>query len=82
MHRGFNLFTLVDLKSGESAKISALRGGKNLNARLSTLGFTPGVIIYMTHNYGHGPIIVTVRDTRIAIGRGEARHILVTREIE
>ena len=82
MHRSFNLFTLVDLKSGESAKISALRGGKNLNARLSTLGFTPGVVIYMTHNYGHGPIIVTVRDTRIAIGRGEARHILVTREIE
>lgn len=82
MHSTSNLYTLVDLKAGESAKVSALQGGKHLNARLSTLGFTPGVIINMTHNYGHGPIVVTVRDTRIAIGRGEARHILVTRDVE
>ncbi|PKO08861.1 MAG: hypothetical protein CVU40_13745 [Chloroflexi bacterium HGW-Chloroflexi-2] len=73
---------LADLKSGESATISALKAGRNINARLSTLGFTPGVMIYMTHNYGHGPIVVTVRDTRIALGRGEAQTILVTREKE
>lgn len=73
---------LDDLKSGERATISALKAGRNINARLSTLGFTPGVSIYMTHNYGHGPIVVNVRDTRIALGRGEARTILVTKEIE
>ncbi|MBU1749340.1 MAG: ferrous iron transport protein A [Chloroflexi bacterium] len=31
----------------------------------------------MVQNYGHGPIIVTVRDTRIALGRGEAGKIWV-----
>lgn len=77
-----SLITLADLKSGESATISALKAGRNINARLSTLGFTPGVIIHMKHNYGHGPIVVNVRDTRIALGRGEARTILVTREKE
>ena len=77
-----SLITLADLKSGESATISALKAGRNINARLSTLGFTPGVIIQMKHNYGHGPIVVNVRDTRIALGRGEARTILVTREKE
>ncbi len=76
------LIPLADLKSGESATISALKAGRNINSRLSTLGFTPGVIIYMTHNYGHGPIVVNVRDTRIALGRGEARTILVTRAKE
>ena len=73
---------LADLKSGERATISALKAGRNINARLSTLGFTPGVSIFMTHNYGHGPIVVNVRDTRIALGRGEARTILVMKEKE
>lgn len=75
-----NSLPLADLKTGEVAKVAALHAGKNLNSRLSTLGFTPGVMVYMTHNYGHGPIVVTVRDTRIALGRGEAKNILVTRE--
>ncbi len=72
--------TLADLRSGESGIIIALEAGKRLNARLSTLGFTPGVEIYMSHNYGHGPIVVKVRDTRIALGRGEAKTIFVSRE--
>lgn len=76
----YNSLPLADLKTGEVAKIAELNAGRNLNSRLSTLGFTPGVIVYMTHNYGHGPIVVTVRDTRIALGRGEAKNILVTRE--
>jgi Fe2+ transport system protein FeoA len=80
--QSLSIITLADLKSGERATISALKAGKNINARLSTLGFTPGVSIYMTHNYGHGLIVVNVRDTRIALGRGEARTILVTREKE
>jgi Fe2+ transport system protein FeoA len=77
-----NIITLADLKSGESATINSLKAGRNINARLSTLGFTPGVLIFMTHNYGHGPIVVTVRDTRIALGRGEAEMIFVKRERE
>ena len=80
MHTTHNFLPLADLKTGEIAKIEALRAGRLLNSRLSTLGFTPGVIVYMTHNYGHGPIVVTVRETRIALGRGEAKHILVSRE--
>ena len=33
----------------------------------------------MKHNYGHGPIITQIRDTRIALGREEARKIQVAR---
>jgi Fe2+ transport system protein FeoA len=75
-----NSISLADLKTGEVAKITALNAGRNLNSRLSTLGFTLGVLVFMTHNYGHGPIVVTVRDTRIALGRGEAQTILVKRD--
>lgn len=81
-HSIHHQLTLADLKSGETGIITSLDAGKRLNARLSTLGFTPGVEIHMSHNYGHGPIVVKVRDTRIALGRGEAKTILVRRENE
>jgi Fe2+ transport system protein FeoA len=31
----------------------------------------------MVQNYGWGPVIVEVRDTKIALGRGEAHKISV-----
>lgn len=77
-----NTECLLDLKTGESAFIQALKAGKGINSRLSSLGFTPGVAIQMSHNYGHGPVVVIVRDTRIALGRGEAKSILITRNTD
>ena len=34
----------------------------------------------MTQNYGRGPLIVMVRGTRVALGRGEAAQIFVDRK--
>jgi ferrous iron transport protein A len=45
--------------------------------RLATLGFIPGQRVDMVQNFGVGPLIVSVQNTRIALGRGEARKILV-----
>jgi ferrous iron transport protein A len=44
---------------------------------LASLGFTPGTLVNMSQNYGRGPLIVTVRGTRVALGRGEAERIVV-----
>jgi ferrous iron transport protein A len=71
---------LSELRSEESAAIESLRGGAGFRSRLAALGFTPGTRIKMLQNQGHGPIIVTVRDTRIALGRGEAYKIWVKSE--
>ena len=60
------------------ATIYSLPGGHALTSRLATLGFTPGTELTMVQNYGWGPLIVQIRDTRIALGRGEARKIHVT----
>lgn len=72
--------TLAHLPAGQKATLLSLRGGFHLRSRLSSLGFTPGVEVLMTQNYHHGPLIVTVRGTRVALGRGEAMHILVQKE--
>jgi ferrous iron transport protein A len=68
------------MRAGEKATILVFRGGRMVNSRLTSLGFTPGVRVQMFQNYGHGPLIVTVRGTRVALGRGEAANILIERE--
>jgi ferrous iron transport protein A len=71
---------LSELPAGEHACIIALGFGRGISIRLSTLGFTPGAELTMIQNYGYGPLVVTIRDTRIALGRREARSILVQRK--
>jgi ferrous iron transport protein A len=53
--------------------------GCHLLSRLASLGFIPGARLRVVQSLGHGPIIVNLRDTRVALGRGEASKILVDR---
>ena len=70
---------LSDLNVEEKGVVLSLQNGRAVNNRLVSLGFTPGVMIEMIQNYGHGPLLVTVRGTRVALGRGEASKIMVDR---
>lgn len=72
---------LAELSVNEHATILSLAGGRVLANRLVSLGFTPGAQVDMTQNYGRGPLIVTVRGTRVALGRGEAERIFVERSV-
>ncbi len=73
MHRT----SLAELYANEQATILSFASGRVETARLASLGFTPGAEVNMIQNYGHGPLIVTVRGTRVALGRGEAAKIFV-----
>ena len=72
-----NCMNLGTVRGGESAQIIKMQGGHHFLSRLASLGFTPGARLKMVQNYGHGPLIVKLRDTRVALGRGEAETILV-----
>ena len=72
------LVRLTALGAGEIGVVQEVGGRHRLVSRLATLGFTPGARVTMVQNFGRGPIIVMVRGTRIALGRGEARKIIVT----
>ncbi|MBN2004453.1 MAG: ferrous iron transport protein A [Anaerolineae bacterium] len=71
------MIPLNTLLQGQSGLIGNLDGGRRFVSRLAALGFTPGAAITMMRNYGHGPVIVAVRGAQIALGRGEASHVLV-----
>ena len=51
--------------------------GLELTSRLTSLGLTPGVEVQVLQNHGRGPIIINVRGTHVALGRGEAEKLMV-----
>jgi len=71
------IISLSGLKTGKTAIIHRLKGGHGFKSRLSVLGFTPGTEVRMIQNFGHGPVIVEIKDTNIALGRGEAMKVII-----
>ncbi|NWG87901.1 MAG: ferrous iron transport protein A [Hydrogenophilaceae bacterium] len=69
--------SLDQLPAGAKAVVRQLRGGRELVNRLAAMGLTEGARLAVLQNTGRGPMLVSVRDTRIALGRGEAIKILV-----
>ena len=69
---------LKELAPGKRAVIRRLEGGRSILSRLATLGFTPGAVITVLRRSDHGPLLVSLRGSRVALGRGEADHILVS----
>jgi len=74
---------LAVLPLGGRGKITRICGGRGLVRRLSDMGFVMDVevkIVYShaSHNPGRGgPLVVEVKDSRVALGRGVAMKIMV-----
>lgn len=74
------LATLNRLPTGRHGVIHALRGGHEFCSRVANLGFTTGTSVEVKQNYGHGPILVSLRGALVALGRAEAEKIVVELE--
>lgn len=68
---------LSSLQPGDAGVVVGLIGGSGLGARLAGLGFAPGTELKVLQTRAHGPLIVRLRDTRVALGAGEASQVLV-----
>jgi ferrous iron transport protein A len=71
---------LSEIKTGDQVTLQAIKVGLELTSRLTSLGLTPGAMIEVLQNFGRGPLIVNVRGTHVALGRGEARRLWVEEE--
>jgi Fe2+ transport system protein FeoA len=69
------------LSTGEHGTVIALTGGRGVLGKMASLGFTPGVEISVVQNIGRGPLIVSLRGMRVALGRHEAYHVQVRRSV-
>ena len=71
---------MIMLHTGESGVLKSYKGGKDMLGRSLSMGFTPGSEVRMVENFGSGPVLVKVHDVEVALGRGMADKILVTRK--
>lgn len=69
---------LKQLKAGQQGYVRHLTGGHHLVQRLLALGFTPGASLQVLRSSEHGPVLVSIRGTQIAIGHHEAENILIS----
>lgn len=72
------MLQLMEIEPGRKAVIRKLEGGRSVRARLAALGFTPGATVSVIRSSDHGPLLVSLRGSRVALGRGEAASILVS----
>ncbi|MCX6843627.1 MAG: FeoA family protein [candidate division WOR-3 bacterium] len=69
--------SLADVGTGVSVRIDAIKGGRGVAGRLSSMGLVPGTEVQVISGSRGGPVIVGLRGCRIAIGCGMANKIMV-----
>ncbi|MFP3869926.1 MAG: ferrous iron transport protein A [Syntrophobacteria bacterium] len=65
----------IDL--GKEVTLIDINGGRGIRSRLYSMGLVPGVRLRVLSRNGGGPVMVAVKDCRLAIGFGMAQKIMV-----
>ena len=68
---------LTMAERGREFVLCEIRGGMGIRRRLTDMGLHPGSHLKVISNSGHGPFVISVGDTKLMIGRGMARKIMV-----
>ena len=63
--------------AGTKLEIIGFRGGFGMRRRLADLGMNIGMEISVIITRQRGPLMVLMKGSRFAIGRGIAHHVLV-----
>lgn len=73
-----NLKPLSVIQSGQTVRLVCIDAGRGLNARLASMGLFPNVEVKVINNGHPGPFVVSVKDSKMVLGRGMANKIMVT----
>ena len=70
---------LSNAPCGKEVTLTEIKGGRGLRSKLYSMGLVPGVKLRVLCGGGDGggPLMISVRDSRLAIGRGMAEKIIV-----
>jgi len=65
------------VRTGETVKLASINAGQGLNMRLASMGLVPDVEITVVNNAHPGPFVISVKDSKMMLGRGMAHKIMV-----
>lgn len=68
---------LSQVRQGKTVVLVRVDAGFGLNNRLAAMGLLPKVKIKVVSNHYHGPFIIDLKGSRMALGKGMANKILV-----
>jgi ferrous iron transport protein B len=71
------MIRLSEAKIGQEITLFRIDGGRGMKKKLAEMGFVPGEKVKRIESSANGPVIVVVKGTKIAIGRGMADKIIV-----
>jgi len=69
--------TLLSLKVGEKGVVVRILGGQGACKRLNELGFVPGTEVKLVNKISSGPVMIQVKGSKLALGRGLANKVEV-----
>nr|NLJ03602.1 hypothetical protein [Bacillota bacterium] len=70
---------LINVSEGETCRVARIQAGRTATKRLYEMGFNTGARIEVLKN-DRGPLIVGLGGHKVALGRGLAAKMLVTKE--
>jgi ferrous iron transport protein A len=68
---------LSKVQAGETVKLVGIEAGRGLNSRLASMGLVPNVKLTVVNNSQPGPFVISVRNSKMMLGRGMAHKIMV-----
>ncbi len=72
-----NEIPLGEAPVGKDLYLSALHGGRGFRHRLAEMGLAPGAQFRILKKHRPGPFIISVRGSRLMLGRGMAQRVKV-----
>ena len=65
------------VRTGETVKLARINAGQGLNNRLASMGLVPNVEITVVKCGHPGPFVISVKDSKMMLGRGVVHKIMV-----
>ena len=69
---------LSQVAKGKTVVLVRVNAGHGLNNRLAAMGLLPNVQFKVVDNHHPGPFVISLRGSRMALGRGMANKIMVS----
>jgi ferrous iron transport protein A len=71
------MMPLALVAEGEEVRLVAIRGGRGMRKRLADLGLNLGMTYRVVRKCPDGPLILAVKESRLALGWGMALKVMV-----
>jgi Fe2+ transport system protein FeoA len=59
-------------------RVTGVNAGREAQSRLASMGILPGEIVRIVRRENGGPLLLEVKGTRVALGRGVSLKVTVT----